>query len=208
MSLRNSFPLVAILSLFLTVENLDAQSTGLTLGGDSSPLQVSKESKIYSSAARILTDSSPPVFVNNPPNANQRLRQGLLLAGMTTTTIGYGLFSMKYNSWRARSENTRLLYIEDVRQNAILYSQNNLELDQIASYLAWEKDYESTLIWRERAARAGLLTGLIAVITILDAAVTWPGSADAAHADRKNINFDLQPVFSSHLRGIRSSIRF
>ena len=142
------------------------------------------------------------------PSQKKRLRQGLLLATMTVTTFGYGFFSMKYNGSRADAEKARQIYLDDIKENAILYAQTNQELDQLPTYLSWDDNYQSALQWRERAAEAGLLTGIIAIFTVLDAVVTWQNPGQSALVSVPNSGLDLRPVLSSELKGLKTSIKF
>lgn len=117
----------------------------------------------YARAVPVVDDETPPAI---------RLRQSILLGSVTLSALGYGIFALRFNRARARSEIAEQVYLDDLRSNGQSYLEAGLELDQTPAFRAWEADWKSAVVAREWNSRMGALTLISALFTILDSATT------------------------------------
>ena len=133
-------------------------------------------------------DDSSPIL--NPQSAGAdddgdqharkfRRRQAIILTGVAVSMLAYGLFTLQFNNKRTDSENARLAYEADVRENAQFYVDEGVPLDEIPTYRAWVQAYDDAFSARERLSIAGLSAFLLGIGAILDSATAGNrGSGD------------------------------
>ena len=102
----------------------------------------------------------------------RHLRQSLLLSALTLTTVGYGIFTVRFNKARGTSEKAADAYRQDILANGQNYVDSGIPLDQVDSYLAWDKAFRDAVVEREWAARMGVLAAVTVLFTLLDSATT------------------------------------
>ncbi|MEM1270112.1 MAG: hypothetical protein AAGI08_08695, partial [Bacteroidota bacterium] len=138
---------------------------------------------------------------------DQKLRQSLLIGGLTVSAVGYAYFSFQFNQARKISEEAADAYRADVLLNGEQYIAEGVNFDDLESYQAWLTEYEDAVVTREWSARTGLLTLILALFTVLDSAVTGDDVPQAGQLQaRPHVNFHHAPGRTDVLVG--TTLRF
>jgi hypothetical protein len=122
-----------------------------------------------------------------------RTRQALILTGVAVSMLAYGYFVLQYNNSRTDSEQARLAYEADVRQNAQEYVDQGVALDEIPSFYVWEGAYNDAANDRELAAVAGLSAFLLSLAAVLDSATSGNDRTSDSRARSMTPVLDVSP---------------
>lgn len=138
-----------------------------------------------------LVDAAPTLSDNG--ESKIRTRQALILSGVAVSMLAYGYFVLQFNNSRTDSDQARLAYEADVRENAQEYIDQGVELDQIPSYFAWERAFTNAANDRELAAVAGLSAFLLSLAAILDSATADTNQGSSSQAKGMSPVLDVSP---------------